>query len=82
MSTENGGTNGGDLPFARTLFEACDRLRGSVESAEYKHLVLGSVFLKYASPDDVIAGERARVEATGVHLGAQATLSARDAERR
>jgi histidine kinase/DNA gyrase B/HSP90-like ATPase/HsdM-like protein len=40
---------GGDLPFARTLFEAADRMRGSVESAEYKHLVLGLLFLKYIS---------------------------------
>jgi type I restriction enzyme M protein len=38
-----------DLPFAKHLWEACDRLRGSVESAEYKHLVLGLVFLKYIS---------------------------------
>jgi type I restriction enzyme M protein len=38
-----------DLPFAKELWEACDRLRGSVESAEYKHLVLGLVFLKYIS---------------------------------
>src|SRR5262245_27651905 len=36
-----------DLPFARHLFEAADKLRGSVESAEYKHLVLGLIFLKY-----------------------------------
>jgi type I restriction enzyme M protein len=45
------GKNGaaGDLPFAKTLFEAADRLRGSVESAEYKHLVLGLLFLKYVS---------------------------------
>ncbi len=28
---------GGDLPFARELFEAADRMRGSVELAEYKH---------------------------------------------
>ena len=38
-----------ELPFARTLFEACDRLRGHVESSEYKHLVLGLLFLKYVS---------------------------------
>lgn len=44
MSSENH-----DLPFAKELWEACDRLRGSVESAEYKHLVLGLVFLKYIS---------------------------------
>jgi hypothetical protein len=34
-----GSPNGNhDLPFAKELFEAADRLRGSVESAEYKHL--------------------------------------------
>jgi type I restriction enzyme M protein len=40
---------GGDFPFAKTLFEAADKLRGSVESAEYKHLVLGLIFVKYIS---------------------------------
>jgi type I restriction enzyme M protein len=39
----------GDLPSAPALFEAANRLRGSVESAEYKHLVLGLLFLKYIS---------------------------------
>lgn len=39
----------GDLPAATALFEAANKLRGSVESAEYKHLVLGLVFLKYVS---------------------------------
>jgi type I restriction enzyme M protein len=43
------GAGNHDLPFAKELWEACDRLRGSVESAEYKHLVLGLVFLKYIS---------------------------------
>ena len=38
-----------DLPFAKQLFEAADQMRGSVESAEYKHLVLGLLFLKYIS---------------------------------
>jgi type I restriction enzyme M protein len=42
-------TSNGDLPFAKELFESADRLRGSVESAEYKHLVLGLLFLKYIS---------------------------------
>jgi hypothetical protein len=49
MSTESIERNGGDMPFAKTLFEAADRLRGSVESSEYKHLVLGLLFLKYVS---------------------------------
>src|SRR5947207_4879899 len=42
-------TSNGDLPFAKELFESADRMRGSVESAEYKHLVLGLLFLKYIS---------------------------------
>lgn len=49
-----------DLPFAKELWEACDRLRGSVESAEYKHLVLGLVFLKYIS--DSFERRRAALE--------------------
>src|SRR5436309_12127215 len=36
-------------PAAAALFEAANKLRGSVESAEYKHLVLGLLFLKYIS---------------------------------
>lgn len=55
-------TNGNhDLPFAKTLFEAADRLRGSVESAEYKHLVLGLLFLKYIS--DAFERRRAWLDA-------------------
>lgn len=37
------------MSFESELFEAADQLRGSVESAEYKHLVLGLIFLKYIS---------------------------------
>lgn len=57
MSTENSV----DLPFAKELFEAADRLRGSVESAEYKHLVLGLVFLKYIS--DSFERQQAAIDA-------------------
>ncbi len=32
-----------------TLWQSCDKLRGSVESSEYKHVVLGLIFLKFAS---------------------------------
>lgn len=49
MASNPSPSGNGDLPFERTLFEACDRLRGHVESAEYKHLVLGLIFLKYIS---------------------------------
>jgi hypothetical protein len=36
-------------PNGGALFEAANKLRASVESAEYKHLVLGLIFLKYIS---------------------------------
>ncbi|MFO7606106.1 MAG: type I restriction-modification system subunit M N-terminal domain-containing protein [Desulfurivibrionaceae bacterium] len=35
--------------FAQTLWETADRLRGSVESSEYKHVVLSLIFLKFVS---------------------------------
>lgn len=63
MSSEKTASGDGnhDLPFAKELWEACDGLRGSVESAEYKHLVLGLVFLKYIS--DSFERRRAVLEA-------------------
>lgn len=36
-------------PLEITLWNAAKKLRGSVESSEYKHIVLGLVFLKYIS---------------------------------
>ncbi|WP_253282025.1 type I restriction-modification system subunit M N-terminal domain-containing protein [Arcanobacterium phocae] len=33
----------------QTLWEAADTLRGNQEPSEYKHVVLGLVFLKYVS---------------------------------
>ena len=35
--------------FADKLWQAADKLRGQVDSAEYKHVVLGLLFLKYIS---------------------------------
>lgn len=32
-----------------TLWEAADKMRGNLEAAEYKHVVLGLVFLKYVT---------------------------------
>lgn len=49
-----------DIPAEKVLFDAADALRGSVESAEYKHLALGLVFLKYIS--DSFAVRRADLE--------------------
>ena len=30
------------------LWESCNKMRGSVEPSEYKHVVLSLIFLKYA----------------------------------
>lgn len=38
-----------DLDYADTLWKAADQLRGQVDAAEYKHVVLGLLFLKYIS---------------------------------
>ena len=35
--------------FKKTLWDTANKLRGSVSAAEYKHPVLGLVFLKYVS---------------------------------
>ena len=32
-----------------TLWDACNKLRGSIEPAEYKHVMLSLIFLKYAN---------------------------------
>jgi type I restriction enzyme M protein len=33
----------------RTLWAAADKLRSNMDAAEYKHIVLGLIFLKYIS---------------------------------
>lgn len=42
-------TNGKQKNIEETLWQSCDKLRGAVEPSEYKHVVLGLLFLKYAS---------------------------------
>jgi type I restriction enzyme M protein len=46
-SDQNG--NGANLGFEEKLWQAADKLRGHMDAAEYKHVVLGLVFLKYIS---------------------------------
>jgi type I restriction enzyme M protein len=50
--------DGSDNPNGPALFEAANKLRGSVESAEYKHLVLGLLFLKYISDSFTLRREQ------------------------
>ena len=41
--------NGGNLGFEAELFKAADKLRGTMEPSDYKHVALGLIFLKYIS---------------------------------
>jgi len=41
--------NNKDLEFEKELWKAADKLRGSIDNSEYKHIVLGLIFLKYIS---------------------------------
>ena len=43
----------------KTLWAAADKLRANMDAAEYKHLVLGLIFLKYVS--DTFAARRAEL---------------------
>ena len=45
----------------KTLWAAADKLRANMDAAEYKHLVLGLIFLKYIS--DTFTARRAEIEA-------------------
>lgn len=48
-STNRSGVNGAGLGFEAELFKAADKLRGNMEPSDYKHVVLGLIFLKYIS---------------------------------
>ncbi|MDP2975860.1 MAG: class I SAM-dependent DNA methyltransferase, partial [Anaerolineales bacterium] len=41
--------NGATLDFKSQLWAAADKLRGHMDASEYKHVVLGLIFLKYIS---------------------------------
>src|SRR5450759_1415457 len=42
-------SNGANLGFEASLWAAADALRSNMDAAEYKHVVLGLIFLKYIS---------------------------------
>ena len=57
-----------DLTYAEILWKSADALRGQIDAAEYKHVVLGLLFLKYISDSfearrDELKGE---LEADGI----------------
>ena len=41
--------NGANLGFEQTLWQSADKLRNNMNAAEYKHVVLGLIFLKCIS---------------------------------
>ncbi len=53
--------SGDPLGFEDTLWKAADKLRGSMDASEYKHVVLGLVFLKYI--DDAFTERREKLAA-------------------
>jgi len=55
--------------FEKTLFKAADKLRKNIDAAEYKHIVLGLIFLKYIS-DSFESLHNKFIEGKGDHQGA------------
>src|SRR5207302_11466826 len=53
--------NGANVGYEAELWQMADALRGSMDAAEYKHVVLGLIFLKYIS--DAFEEQHARLEA-------------------
>ncbi|OPY75369.1 MAG: Type I restriction enzyme EcoKI M protein [Syntrophorhabdus sp. PtaU1.Bin153] len=53
--------NGANLGFESELWRAADALRSNMDAAEYKHVVLGLIFLKYIS--DAFEEQHAKLEA-------------------
>ena len=49
MAKQTKKTNGANVGFEETLWSAADKMRNNMDPAEYKHVVLGLIFLKYIS---------------------------------
>ncbi len=54
------GKGGANLGFEATLRQAADALRNDMDAGEYKHVVLGLIFLKYIS--DAFEEQHTRLE--------------------
>src|ERR1700691_2512689 len=57
-----GSQSGATLGFEAKLWQSADKLRNNMDAAEYKHVVLGLIFLKYISD----AFEAKHAELTGL----------------
>lgn len=55
--------NGASLGFEAKLFQAADKMRSGVSPADYKHIALGLIFLKYIS--DAFEAKHAELKEDG-----------------
>ncbi|AKM47656.1 site-specific DNA-methyltransferase (adenine-specific) [Edwardsiella anguillarum] len=62
-SANNAKKNANKKGFEETLWDTANQLRGSVESSEYKHVVLSLVFLKFIT--DKFEAKRKQLIANG-----------------
>ena len=62
----------------KTLWATADKMRANMDAAEYKHIVLGLIFLKYIS--DSFAGRRAELERRFADANDDYYLESDDAE--
>src|ERR1700758_4214434 len=53
-----------DINFGDKLWKAADKLRSNMDAAEYKHVVLGLLFLKYISDAFTEVHEKLRKDPT------------------
>jgi type I restriction enzyme M protein len=66
--------NGGQLGFEADLFLAADKLRKNLEPSDYKHVVLGLIFLRHislafeAKREELLAEEAAAAEDADEYL--------------
>jgi hypothetical protein len=58
--TTTSGSTGANVGYEAELWKMADAFRGSMDAAEYKHVVLGLIFLKYIS--DAFEEQHARLE--------------------
>ncbi|RPH23281.1 MAG: DNA methyltransferase [Alteromonadaceae bacterium TMED7] len=63
-TTKKSSANKKEIVFEEALWDAANKLRGSVESAEYKHIVLSLIFLKFIS--DKFEAQREKLKAEGM----------------
>ena len=68
MATQHVSETGALVGYEAELWRMADTLRGSMDAAEYKHVALGLIFLKYIS--DAFVEARAKLEANRHLTGA------------